>query len=151
MCTIMSQYYVHNIYSSSYKKGLCRRATRGAGTTYSTVAPEFTPCFYWGYMLLKFQIFVQCFVDRCLSFCPFSFGHCVVGSSKYGFLLPLSSLPIFCRRIHQYMNITVYLNLVMIWPDMCTSSYLITSCHCCTIQKYYVSPLYDLLVILEND
>jgi hypothetical protein len=31
-----------------------------------------------------------CFVDRCLSFCIFSFGHCVVYSSSiYGFRLPL--------------------------------------------------------------
>ena len=31
-----------------------------------------------------------CFVDRCLSFCTFSFGHCVVCSSLiYGFWLPL--------------------------------------------------------------
>ena len=30
-----------------------------------------------------------CFVDHCLSFCTFSFGHCVVSSSIYGFLLPL--------------------------------------------------------------
>jgi hypothetical protein len=31
-----------------------------------------------------------CFVDRCLSFCTFSFGHCVVcSSSMYGFWLPL--------------------------------------------------------------
>ena len=31
-----------------------------------------------------------CFVDRCLYFCPFSFGHCVVCSSSiYGFWLPL--------------------------------------------------------------
>ena len=31
-----------------------------------------------------------CFVDRCLSFCPFSFGHCVVYSSSiYGLWLPL--------------------------------------------------------------
>ena len=29
------------------------------------------------------------FVDRCLSFCIFSFGHCVVWSSIYGFWLPL--------------------------------------------------------------
>jgi hypothetical protein len=30
------------------------------------------------------------FADRCLSFCPFSFGHCVVCSSPiYGFWLPL--------------------------------------------------------------
>jgi len=30
-----------------------------------------------------------CFVDRCLSFCTFSFGHCVVCSSIYGLWLPL--------------------------------------------------------------
>jgi len=31
-----------------------------------------------------------CFVYRCLSFCAFSFGHCVVcSSSRYGFWLPL--------------------------------------------------------------
>ena len=31
-----------------------------------------------------------CFVDRCLSFCTFSFGHCVICSSSiYGFWLPL--------------------------------------------------------------
>jgi hypothetical protein len=31
-----------------------------------------------------------CFLDSCWSFCPFSFGHCVVCSSSiYGFWLPL--------------------------------------------------------------
>ena len=30
-----------------------------------------------------------CFVDRCLSLCTFSVGHCVVCSSIYGFWLPL--------------------------------------------------------------
>ena len=36
-----------------------------------------------------------CFIDRCLSFCPFSFGHCVVcPSSIYGFWLPLGYLRI---------------------------------------------------------
>ena len=30
-----------------------------------------------------------CFVDRCLSLCTFSFGHCVVCPSIYGFGLPL--------------------------------------------------------------
>jgi hypothetical protein len=29
-----------------------------------------------------------CFVDRCRSFCPFSFGHCVVCPSIYRFWLP---------------------------------------------------------------
>ena len=46
-----------------------------------------------------------CFVDRCLSFCTFSFGHCVVCSSSiYWFWLPLwylqtlfaSSFPRIC-------------------------------------------------------
>ena len=33
---------------------------------------------------------VHVFVDRCLSLCPFSFGHCVVCSSSiYGLWLPL--------------------------------------------------------------
>jgi len=34
-----------------------------------------------------------CFVDRCLSLCTFSFGHCVVCSSSiYGFWLPIWNL-----------------------------------------------------------
>jgi hypothetical protein len=28
-------------------------------------------------------VLCKCFVDRCLSFCPFSFGHCVVCPSIY--------------------------------------------------------------------
>jgi hypothetical protein len=35
-----------------------------------------------------------CFPDRCLSFCAFSFGHCVVCSSIYGFWLPFWYLQI---------------------------------------------------------
>ena len=42
-----------------------------------------------------------CFVDRCLSFCPF--GHCVVCSSIYGFLLPLWYLQ--ALHIYIYMKI----------------------------------------------
>jgi len=33
-----------------------------------------------------------CFVDRCVSFCPFSFVHCVVCPSINGFWLPHWSL-----------------------------------------------------------
>ena len=40
-------------------------------------------------LLVSLVLFV-CFVDRCLSFCTFSFVHCVVCSSSiYGFWLPL--------------------------------------------------------------
>ena len=39
-----------------------------------------------GFVLLDLWFSVLCFVDRCLYFCPFSFGHCVVcPSSIYGF------------------------------------------------------------------
>ena len=60
-------------------------ATRGAGTAYPTAAPEFTPGFSGGRVTRPLVLYV-CFVDRCLSFCPFSFDHCVVcPSSIYGF------------------------------------------------------------------
>jgi hypothetical protein len=62
-------------------------ANSGAGTAYPSGAPEFT--FQWGscYSIL---VLCVCFVDRCLSFCTFYFGHCVVCSSSiYGIWLPL--------------------------------------------------------------
>ena len=41
-----------------------------------------------------------CFVDRCLSFCPFSLGHCVVCSSSiYGFWLPLWCLQTLLKKL----------------------------------------------------
>jgi hypothetical protein len=49
-----------------------------------------------------------CFVDRCLSFCTFSFGHCVVcSSSKYGFWLPiwyLQTLLLSIRWLKTYLS-----------------------------------------------
>jgi hypothetical protein len=45
------------------------------------------------------------FADRCLSFCPFSFGHCVVCSSPiYGFWLPLWYLQTLLTK--EFMSIT---------------------------------------------
>jgi hypothetical protein len=41
------------------------------------------------------------FADRCLSFCPFSFGHCVVCSyTKYGFWLPPWNIQTHALRRH---------------------------------------------------
>ena len=42
-----------------------------------------------GVCVTRSLVLYVCFVDRCLSFCTFSFGHCVVCSSIYGFWLPL--------------------------------------------------------------
>ena len=47
--------------------------------------PEFIPVF----SVTRSLVLYVCFVNRCLSFCTFSFGHCVVCSSIYGFWFPL--------------------------------------------------------------
>jgi hypothetical protein len=52
----------------------------GAGTANPSGTPEFTPGFN-GVCVTRSLVVCVCFVDRCLSFCPFSFGHCVVCSS----------------------------------------------------------------------
>ena len=50
---------------------------------------EFTPVFS-GVRVTRSLFLYVCFVDRCLSFCPFSLGNCVVGPSSIdGFWLPL--------------------------------------------------------------
>ena len=43
-----------------------------------------------GVRVTRFSVLCVCFDDRCLSFCPFSLGRCIVCfSSIYGFWLPL--------------------------------------------------------------
>jgi hypothetical protein len=56
-------------------------ATSGAGTAYPSGAPEFTTVFS-GVRVIRSLVLCVCFVDRCLSFCAFSFVHCVVCSSS---------------------------------------------------------------------
>ena len=48
-----------------------------------------SPPVFSGVRVSRSLVLCVCFVDRCLSFCTFSFGHCVVCSSLYGFWLPL--------------------------------------------------------------
>jgi hypothetical protein len=51
--------------------------------------------------------FIPCFIDRCSSFCNFSFGHCVVCSSSiYEFGLPLWYLQTLLKR--NFKNIYYY-------------------------------------------
>ena len=52
-------------------------ATSEAGTAYPSRAPEFHPS---GVRVILSLVLCVCFVDRCLSFCTFSFGHCAVCS-----------------------------------------------------------------------
>ena len=49
-----------------------------------------SPPVFSGVRFTRSLVLCVCFVDRCLSFCPFTFGHCVVCPSLiYGFWLPL--------------------------------------------------------------
>ena len=49
-----------------------------------------SPPVFSGVRVTRSLVLYVCFVDRYLSFCAFSFGHCVVCSSSiYGFWLPL--------------------------------------------------------------
>ena len=48
-----------------------------------------SPSIFSGVHVTRSLFLCICFVDHCLSFCTFSFGHCVVCSSIYGFWLPL--------------------------------------------------------------
>ena len=49
-----------------------------------------SPPVFSGVRVTRSLVLCVCFVDRCLSFCTFSFGHCVVYStSMYGFWLTL--------------------------------------------------------------
>ena len=58
----------------------------------TTTASEFTHVFS-AVRVFLFLVLCVCFVDRCLSFGPFSFGHCVVCSSSiYGFWFPIWNL-----------------------------------------------------------
>ena len=64
-------------------------ATSGTGTAGCTSgAPVFAAVFS-GVRVTRSIVLCVCFVERCLSFFPVSFGHCVVCSySIYGFWLP---------------------------------------------------------------
>ena len=48
-----------------------------------------SPSVFSEFHVTRSLVLFVCFVDRCLSFCTFSFGHCVFCSSIYGFWLPL--------------------------------------------------------------
>jgi hypothetical protein len=52
-----------------------------------------------GVRVTRSLVLYACFVNHCLFFCPFPFGHCVVcRSSIYGFWLPLWHLHALLKR-----------------------------------------------------
>ena len=64
-----------------------------------------SPPVFCGVRVTRSLVLYVCFVDRCLSFCTFSFGHSVVCSSSiYGLLLPLWYLRTPCTDIINKKN-----------------------------------------------
>ena len=59
-----------------------------------------SPSAFSGVRVTRSLVLYVCFVDRCLSFCTFSFGHCVVCSSSIcEFWLPLWYLQTILTRM----------------------------------------------------
>jgi hypothetical protein len=71
--------------------------TSGAETAHPSGAPEFTPVFC-GVCVTRSYILYLCFVDRCLSVCSFSFGHCIGQKIPKG-----QSEPVYRRRTDNTM------------------------------------------------
>jgi hypothetical protein len=64
--------------------------------------------------VIRSLVLCVCFVNRCLSFCPFSFGHCIVcPSSIYRFWLPLWYLQTLLILIYIYIC-----TILMQWPSV---------------------------------
>ena len=84
-------------------------STIAAGTAYPSGAPELTR-FLVGFVLFNHQFYAQSFVDRCLSLCPFYFGHCVVCPLIYSFRLPIWYLQTLLSMWH-----------FLFWPLCCLS------------------------------
>jgi hypothetical protein len=81
-----------------------------------------SPPVFSGVRVTRSLVLCVCFVDRCLSFCIFSFGHCAVCSSSiYGFWLPLwylQTLLLFYLWISfitntNYLSKNVLLNIIV--------------------------------------
>ena len=67
-----------------------------------------SPPVFSGVHVTRSLVLYVCFVDRCLSFCTFSFGHCVVCSSSiYGFWLPLWHL--------QTLHVKLFFDKILCW------------------------------------
>jgi hypothetical protein len=73
-----------------------------AGTAYPSGAHVFTPVFN-GVRCTRSLVLCVCFVDRCLSFCTFSFGHCVVCSSYLRILITDSDYSFGIFKLFLYL------------------------------------------------
>jgi hypothetical protein len=77
-----------------------------------------SPSVLSSFRVTRSLVLCVCFVDRCLSFCTFSFGHCVVCSSIYGFWLPLWCILAIVLSVHLRLTDSDY-PFGVFWPLCC--------------------------------
>jgi len=82
----------------------------------------------------RYLVLCVCFVDRCLSLCPYSFGHCVVCSSNYLLwnhdLYRVLQQNTYLPKILPSSNVISY-RLAFIWVQQ-------VICECATINRMFV-------------
>ena len=75
-----------------------------------------SPPVFSGVHVTRSLVLYVCFVDRCLSFCTFSFGHCVVCSSSiYGFWLPLWYLQTLLTIVRSKLDCYYSIGFPIFW------------------------------------
>jgi hypothetical protein len=103
--------------------------TSGAGTAYPSGAPEFTPGFMWDSCYSIFSFMCMC-CWSCLSFCTFSFGHCVVFFLDIRILI--SSLVSFGPCVVFFLDIRILITSLWYLQTLLTLTTLTSICRCIT-------------------
>jgi hypothetical protein len=81
-----------------------------------------SPLIFSGVRVTQSLVLCVCFVDRCLSFCSFSLGHCVVCSSMYGFWLPLWYLQTLHTYHVPYVSAVQYILIMQAHNKICQTN-----------------------------
>jgi hypothetical protein len=97
-----SRFFPHSWLITGFITRLARRVPLVEQELFTLPEHLSSPPVISGVRVTRSFVLCVCFVDRCLSFCTFPFGHCVVCSfSIYGFWLSLWYLQTLLKRIFE--------------------------------------------------
>jgi hypothetical protein len=102
-----SRPFPHSCVSTGFVTRLAQRVSQVEQELLTLSKNMSSPPVHSGVRVTRSLILFLCLVDRCLSFCPFSFGHCVVCPSIYGFWLHLWYLQTLLTPERIYIEIPV--------------------------------------------
>jgi hypothetical protein len=101
-----------------------------------------------GVRVTRSLVLCVCFVDRCLSFCTFSFRHCVVCSSSiYGFWLPIWYLQTLLTIFHPFTVFFSPLSTVSIQALVSINVSLLSTLIQCNYVDRYVGCTFPLTTV----